>query len=186
MARILAASFILILAGQAGAYAQGRPDTLAMPCVTAANIVKSSGAIVLGTERMLSPDFPLTQIYLWLPGILLINGYIVWRLVRAARKDFSFEVRLWLLAAVLTLVAAVRDYLWDRGLIGGSIHYLSYTMSLLLIVFGLTLLSRVTRALTEAETLNRELEDRVAAKGQELARNYQRLQSLERERAISA
>jgi signal transduction histidine kinase len=106
--------------------------------------------------------------------------------VRAARKHFSFEVRLWLLAAVLTLVVSVRDYMWDDGLLSGSIHYLSYTMSLLLIVFGLTLLSRVTRALTEAEMLNRELEDRVAAKGQELARNYQRLQSLERERATSA
>jgi signal transduction histidine kinase len=144
------------------------------------------GAVVLGAQRMLSPDFPWTQNHLWLPGIMLINGYIVWRLVRAARRNFSFEVRLWLLAAVLTLVVSVRDYAWDRGLIDGSIHYLSYTMSLLLIVFGLTLLSRVTRALTEAETLNRELEDRVAAKGEELARNYQRLQSLERERAISA
>jgi signal transduction histidine kinase len=59
-------------------------------------------------------------------------------------------------------------------------------VSLVLVTFGLTLLSRVTRALTEAETLNRELEDRVAAKGRELEDNYARLQSLERERAISA
>jgi signal transduction histidine kinase len=34
--------------------------------------------------------------------------------------------------------------------------------------------------------LNRELEDRVAVKGRELTLNYERLQSLERERAISA
>jgi hypothetical protein len=77
-----------------------------------------------------------------------------------------FEVKLWLLAAVLTLVVGVYDYLGEYGLVwGGSVHYLSYTVSLVLIVFGLTLLSRVSRALTEAETLNRELEDRVAAKG---------------------
>ena len=56
----------------------------------------------------------------------------------------------------------------------------------MLVVFGLTLLSRITHALTESETLNRELEDRVAAKGRELEHNYARLQSLERERAISA
>ncbi len=49
MVRILACSFILILAGQADAQAQRRPDTLAMPCATAANIVKSAGAIVMGT-----------------------------------------------------------------------------------------------------------------------------------------
>jgi signal transduction histidine kinase len=79
------------------------------------------------------------------------------------------------------------DYLGDYGFgFMGTVHYLSYTVSLVLVVFGLTLLSRITYALTESETLNRELEDRVAAKGRELERNYERLQSLERERAISA
>jgi hypothetical protein len=49
MKRILVASLILILAGQTEAFAQRRPDTLAMPCAVAANIVKSAGAIVIGT-----------------------------------------------------------------------------------------------------------------------------------------
>jgi hypothetical protein len=49
MARMLAAGIILVWATQAGAQAQGRPDTLAMPCAAAASIVKSAGAIVIGT-----------------------------------------------------------------------------------------------------------------------------------------
>lgn len=49
MLRILTASFSLILAWQAGAQAQARPNTLSMPCATAASIVKNAGAIVLGT-----------------------------------------------------------------------------------------------------------------------------------------
>lgn len=145
------------------------------------------GAVAVVTHRLLSHAPSWIQLYVWLPGVMLINGYIVWRLLHAARRNPTFEVKLWLLAAVLTLVVGLHDYLGDEGLIvSGSVHYLSYTVSVVLIVFGLTLLSRVTRALTEAETLNRELEGRVAVKGIELARNYERLQSLERERAISA
>jgi signal transduction histidine kinase len=129
----------------------------------------------------------LLQTYVWLPFVMLINAYIVWRLILAVRRDPTFEVKLWLLATALTLVIGVQDYLGDTGIIdAGSVHYLTYTVSLVLVVFGVTLLSRVTRALTEAETLNRELEDRVATKGRELETNYARLQTLERERAISA
>ena len=143
--------------------------------------------LVIVTQRLGSHEESLIQTYVWLPVMMLINAYIVWRLILAVRREPTFEVKLWLLAAALTLVIGVYDYLTDSNLLqAGSVHYLSYTVSLVLVVFGLTLLSRVTRALTESETLNRELEDRVAAKGRELAQNYSRLQSLERERAISA
>jgi signal transduction histidine kinase len=143
--------------------------------------------LTIFAHRLGSHQESWIQAYVWLPGLMLINAYISWRLLIAVRRKPVFEVKLWLLAAVLTLVVGVYDYLSDYGIVWqGSVHYLSYTVSLVLIVFGLTLLSRVTRALTEAETLNRELEDRVAAKGRELEHNYARLQSLERERAISA
>ena len=42
-------SIALLMASPSLAYAQGRPDTLAMPCATAAGIVRSAGAVVLGT-----------------------------------------------------------------------------------------------------------------------------------------
>ena len=145
------------------------------------------GALAIIAHRLVSHEASWIQSYVWLPGVMLINAYIAWRLLLAVRRNPTFEVRLWLLAAVLTLVIGVWDYLSDEGIVPiGSVHYLSYTVSLVLVVFGLTLLSRVTRALTEAEMLNRELEDRVAAKGRELEHNYALLQSLERERAISA
>jgi signal transduction histidine kinase len=145
------------------------------------------GSLAIVGHRLTTHENSWIQDYVWFPGIMLINAYIAWRLLLAVRRTPTFEVKLWLLAAVLTLVVGVADYLGDQGIVPiGSVHYLSYTVSLVLVVFGLTLLSRVTRALTEAETLNRELEDRVAAKGRELEHNYARLQSLERERAISA
>lgn len=145
------------------------------------------GTLAIIAHRLVSHEISWIQSYAWLPGVMLINAYIAWRLLLAVRRNPTFEVKLWLLAAVLTLVIGVYDYLSDENIIPiGSVHYLSYTVSLVLVVFGLALLSRVTRALTEAETLNRELEDRVAAKGRELEHNYALLQSLERERAISA
>jgi signal transduction histidine kinase len=145
------------------------------------------GTLAVIAHRVMSHEESWIQAYVWLPGVMLINAYIAWRLLIAVRNKPTFEAKLWLLAAFLTLVVGVYDYLSDYGIVWpGSVHYLSYTVSLVLVVFGLTLLSRITRALTEAETLNRELEDRVAAKGRELEHNYARLQSLERERAISA
>ncbi len=124
---------------------------------------------------------------MWQPGLLLFSAYIVWQLLRATLRNPNFEVRLWLSAAVLALVVGLRDYLWDMEVVVyGTFHYLSYIVSFVLIALAITLLARVSRALTEAETLNRELEDRVAAKGIELAHNYERLKDLERERTISA
>ncbi|MDB5544972.1 MAG: hypothetical protein JWO64_2121 [Hyphomicrobiales bacterium] len=63
MSRILAASVILILAWHVGAEAQGRPDTLAMPCATAAGIVKSAGAIVLGTGPNIYDRYVATRAF---------------------------------------------------------------------------------------------------------------------------
>lgn len=124
--------------------------------------------------------------YVYTPSILVIGASIMWRLIAAVRQRPTFEVKLWLLGATACVLVGLRDHLFDMDVLsGGTHHYLAYTVSLLLIVVALTLLSRVTRALTEAETLNRELESRVAAKGAELERNYAELRTLERERLLS-
>jgi hypothetical protein len=49
MIRIVAAASVLILCASAAALAQGRPDSLAMPCANAAGLVRSAGAIVVST-----------------------------------------------------------------------------------------------------------------------------------------
>jgi len=145
------------------------------------------GSIAMFVNNVTTNDVPWVQNYAWFPGVMLISAFIVWQLLRATLRNPGFEVKLWLIAAVLALVVGVRDYLWDLNVFSsGTFHYLSYTVSFVLIALALTLLSRVSRALTLAETLNRELEDRVAAKGVELAQNYERLQNLERQRTISA
>ncbi|MDG2304944.1 MAG: hypothetical protein P8R42_09845 [Candidatus Binatia bacterium] len=51
---------------------------------------------------------------------------------------------------------------------------------------GWTILATLTSSLTEAETLNRELQRRVQHKHDLLESNYQRLRVLERESAIAA
>jgi len=136
---------------------------------------------------MLTPPLEWFTAYVYTPSILVIGGSIVWRLVDAIRREPTFEVKLWLLGASACVFVGLRDYLFDMLIIpGGTLHYLAYTVSLLLIVVALTLLSRVTRALTHAEMLNRELESRVAAKGAELERNYAEVRVLERERLLSA
>ncbi len=124
--------------------------------------------------------------YVYMPGILIIGASTAWRLIDAIRRQPTFEVKLWLLGATVCVVVGLRDYLLDQLALPGSLHYLTYTVSIVLIVAALTLLSRISRALTEAETLNRELESRVAAKGAELERNYQELRVLERERLLGA
>jgi signal transduction histidine kinase len=145
------------------------------------------GSLVIMWHSQFVSGVSWVQSYVWQPGLLLISAYIVSQLLRATWRNPDFEVRMWLCASVLALVVGTRDYLWDMDVIeAGTFHYLSYTVSFILIALAITLLSRVSRALTETETLNRELEDRVAAKGVELARNYEKLQSLERERTISA
>jgi len=145
------------------------------------------GSIALMSHNLRGTERPWVQDYVWFPGVLLLSLYIVAQLLRATMRNPNFEVRLWLSASVLAMVVGVRDYLWDQNLVlSGTFHYLSYTVSFVLIALAITLLSRVSRALTEAEILNRELEDRVAAKGIELARNYERLQNLERQRTISS
>jgi signal transduction histidine kinase len=145
------------------------------------------GSVTLIALNISGTDLSWFQDFVWFPGIMLISACIVWQLLRATSRNPTFEVRLWLIASVLALVVGFRDYLWDRNVVlAGTFHYLSYIVSFVLIALAITWLSRVSRALTEIETLNRELEDRVATRGEELARNYERLQDLERERTISA
>lgn len=60
-----------------------------------------------------------------------------------------------------------------------------YVPSIGMLLGGAAVLSQLAHALTESETLNAELEARVRDKADELARNYDRLRELERERAVT-
>ncbi|MGY4414004.1 signal transduction histidine kinase [Bradyrhizobium sp. LB7.1] len=117
----------------------------------------------------------------------------------------------WLMTFVLTIVyvAVFWTLAWQRrtletlGLaIAGSIklvisaneRLLSYPIDLpryqpfayvpMFIMIGWILIDRFVRSLNDTEKLNAELEQRVAEKHAELARNYQRMQMMERQQAI--
>lgn len=62
----------------------------------------------------------------------------------------------------------------------------AYAASVALLFSGWSILASLADSLSEAETLNRELEGRVREKHEELETNYQKLRALERESAISA
>lgn len=120
------------------------------------------------------------------PAALGVGARIVWRFAAAmhARPE-SAEVRwLLLLASVLWLVGT-RDWLYDLKLLGpaGSGRFEHFLTPVAFTVFGGMLLHRHLAALGAAESLNRELEQRVAQKSAEIARNWQQIAVIERERA---
>ncbi len=45
------------------------------------------GALAIIAHRMVTHEISWIQEYIWLPGIVLINAYIVWRLVLAVRRN---------------------------------------------------------------------------------------------------
>lgn len=120
------------------------------------------------------------------PAALAVGALVVWRFARHARAHpESAEVRWLLVLAGVMLVIGGRDWLHDLGLLGppGSGRFLHFLTPVAFAVFGGMLLRRHLAALEAAESLNRELEARVAEKSAELARNWQHIAAIERERA---
>lgn len=94
----------------------------------------------------------------------------------------------WMLAAVMCIcMVALHDGALLLGLIGPEDGFwLVYGAPPPIIVFTSILLRQFVSALTESESLNRELEQRVAAREAEIASNYQALQHAESNRVVSA
>jgi signal transduction histidine kinase len=65
-------------------------------------------------------------------------------------------------------------------------YYVLYGAPALLAAFAWILFGRFADALSDAEAMNRDLEERVARKHAELERNYERLRGTERERVLGA
>lgn len=94
-----------------------------------------------------------------------------------------------LLAAVwaLIILASIHDGLVHRDKLEFDSFYLvSYAMILLSFVMGWILTDRFVTALTTAEKINVELEQRVAQKHAELEQHFERLRGMERETALTA
>jgi signal transduction histidine kinase len=105
----------------------------------------------------------------------------------ALRRRGDLESRV-LVASGLALIAlGFHDVLMVNGVVSRADgYYVLYGAPVLLVAFAWVLLGRFADALSDAEALNRDLEERVARKHAELERNYRRLRGVERERVLGA
>jgi len=95
---------------------------------------------------------------------------------RSHRGDF------WLLGAVLVLalfLAGAEIALQNDLLALPKVHLIHFAMPLIFAVIGLRLIQLFVRALQQSETLNQQLEQRVAQKSEEIARNWQQIAQLQ-------
>lgn len=99
---------------------------------------------------------------------------------KAHRRQF------WLMGGVLLLavvLVAVEIALQNDLLPLPKIHVIHFAMPLVFLVIGARLVNLFVRALNRAETVNQELEARVAEKSREIERSYEQLTTLRAEQA---
>jgi signal transduction histidine kinase len=116
------------------------------------------------------------------PVAIFFEGF----LVREALRQRTTASILLAIAWALIILASIHDGLVHRDRLAfDSFYFVSYAMVPLSLVMGWILTDRFVQALNVAEKLNVELEQRVAAKHAELAQNFQRLQQMERAKALA-
>ena len=125
-------------------------------------------------------------IYGWDASLLLLGLYpsylILW--TYWSRRG---GVDLLLVTSGLCIMAlALRDWLAVAGItaLRGEGLSIQYAAPAPILGFGWLLMRDFVRARNEAETLNRELEQRIREKSTELEHNYQRLRELERQQVL--
>lgn len=128
-----------------------------------------------------------TLVILWGVVDIALAGYLVAMMARLVRRNTGV-MPAWtlLVTGAIGLAFGLHDVL--SVLFGepvAGVLLAPYVPSIGMLLGGAAVLSQLAHALTESETLNRELEQRVRDKADELERNYDRLRELERERAVT-
>lgn len=151
-------------------------------------IVWGGSALILATALVCTPtQFRSALPWLYM-SIIAVGAYttstVFWRQYFLRWDGTAF----WMLGAVMGIcLVALHDGALLLGLIPpDNGFWLAYGAPPPIIVFTALLLRRFVSALTEAEALNRELEQRVAAREAQIASSYQALQRAESERVVSA
>jgi signal transduction histidine kinase len=105
----------------------------------------------------------------------------------ALRHRSDLESRVLVGSGLALLALGLHDVLMVNGIVSRTDgYYVLYGAPVLLVAFAWVLLVRFADAASDAEALNRDLEERVARKHAELERNYERLRDAERERVLGA
>jgi signal transduction histidine kinase len=124
----------------------------------------------------------------WLLGFVPLMLYAVVALARAWWRE-RHGAQLLLLASVVAATGmALHDYvigLDPQLLPSRSFFGMHLAAPVVLAALGAHLLDRFVRSLEQAESLARSLEQRIATRERELARNFARLRVLERERVLA-
>lgn len=142
--------------------------------------------ILLGLSLGRHPGYVAFAIFVAVPAALATGALIVARFAgHALRHPDSTEVRWLLFLAGVLLAVGLRDWLHDLRLIGayGSGRYQHFATPFAFAVFGAMLLRRHLQALAAVEAMNRELEAKVQAKTEQIARSWRHIATIERERA---
>jgi signal transduction histidine kinase len=132
----------------------------------------------------------IPPIYFWtamigvLVGVTGVAVYIARVIARASRRgEFEYGTAL-LIPVAVGVVFIAHDLI---GTVIGRLPFGLLTVYLPLLALGgagWIIVGRLVDSMRETDALNRDLEARVAEKHHELARNYERLRALERERAV--
>jgi signal transduction histidine kinase len=124
----------------------------------------------------------------WVLGFLPLMVYSVGALAGTWWREREGSQLALLIAILCAIAMALHDYAIGRdpSLLPASTFFgMHVAAPVVLASLGAHLLDRFVRSLQGFETLTRSLEQRVAAREHELAVNFMRLRSLERERALA-
>lgn len=115
-----------------------------------------------------------------------VSMFLAWFLIREALRERTVVSALLATVWVVIILAGVHDGLVHRDQLAfDSFYVVSYAMIPVSLGMGWLLTQRFVRAITVAEKLNLELEQRVAQKHAELEANFTRLQEMERRTAVA-
>lgn len=127
----------------------------------------------------------VTQL-VWLPWIVLLGFFVFVQCFMAVRQHWSIDsIGLLLISSIFVAIGSRDVWFEFVGGIPGTVFYLQFMVLIPLFFFGFLLLRRHVRALRLSESLNTELEKRVAAKAQQLERTYAQLNEEEKKREVA-
>ncbi len=142
---------------------------------------------VLALAALLVPElWAFAALVVWIFATAGVGAYVVSLVVRVIRRrKVEYPILLTITSCVASalIVHDVASVFAGRPLSG--VWLAVYAVSAVVLLTGVTNMLDFTRAMGEAERLNRELEQRVRDKHAELERNYEALHALERARAVA-
>ena len=149
----------------------------------AIGIVWGLGAVGLA---VVDPLWVFPAMLAWFAASIVLVVYLGVLLLRADRTGPAEALGLFLPVTAIGLALCLHDLI---GVVTGALpagtFMMPYVPAAAILVAAWRVLARLVQALDESETLNRELDRRVQDKAAELARTYDQLRGLERDRAVA-